>query len=192
MADKPVNSASAFDAFAQKLKRFNSSTTATPPTFKSQTTVYQKKIRENEEAYKKSIIGAYKKFLSPYETFGKNSGQAAEIDSDKESLVAAYNLYKAVQELNAKYGIENTFLKSVAIETPLTGKDRYTLGGEFIYLQCWLMFENKITDYVPELVKSKDTWILRFVQEERFRFSFKENETAETILKCFYPGMKQD
>lgn len=190
MADKPVNSASAFNAFAQKLKRFDASTTATPPTFKSPSKVYQAKIRENEDAYKKSIIGAYKKFLSPYETFGKNSGQAAEIDSDRESLLAAYNLYKSVQELNAKSGNNSTFIKSVVIETPLTGKDRYTIGGEFIYLQCWLKFENRINDFVPEIVPVNDTWILRFVPEERFRFSGKEKETAETILQCFYPGAK--
>lgn len=192
MADKTVNSASAFDAFAQKLKRFDSSSPAMPaPTFKNKSAIYQKKIHENEDTYKKEVIGAYKKFLSPYETFGKNSGEAAEIEKDRDSLLAAYNLYKSVQETNAKCGNDFTFIKSVVIETPLTRKDRYTIGGEFIYLQCWLKFENNISDFVPELVAVNGTWILRFVPESRFRFSFKENETAETILECFYPGAKQ-
>lgn len=183
-----TNSAQAFDAFAKKLQRFSSEPTSKTPSFKSNTNkIYKRNIEENEQNRKKDIIATYKKFLSPFEILGNNSQTATDINRDKENLLAAYKLHSALQEINAQFATEETFFISPLIETPLTKRDRYTMGSEFIYLQCWLVFENGVTDFIPQLVsEDKKTWSLQFVPKARFRFPPKEHETAKIISECFY------
>lgn len=183
-----TNSAQAFDAFAKKLQRFSSEPTSKMPSFRSNANkIYKHNIEENEQHHKKDIIGMYKKFLSPFEIFGDNSHIAVDINHDKENLLAAYKLHSALQEINAQFATEETFFISPLIETPLAKRERYTIGGEFIYLQCWLIFENNVTDFMPQLVsEDRDTWSLQFVPKSRFHFPPREHETAKIISECFY------
>lgn len=197
MAQKDIsNSAQAFDAFAKKLRRFNEATDAPEPVFKSKNANTQINIKESDEKHKKEIIDTYKKFLSPYETYGKKSAIADEIERDKKNLLVAYNLYKALQGVNEQFANDETFLEATEIVSPLVNRERYTFGGEFIYLQCWLKFENGISDYMPVIwaeENAQDSYApkkhkLRFINPRNLRLSFREREISEIVAECFYPG----
>lgn len=141
------------------------------------------------ERHKKSVIETYKKFISPFQVFGRNSAIADQLERDKESLVAAYNLHKGLQELNGQYGSEDSYIKSAVIETPLTRRERYTEGGEFIYLQCWFMYEHR-PEFVPQLERPEKGrgWVLSFVPPSRRRATGSDLEVEAVIQECFYPG----
>ncbi|MCR5288563.1 MAG: hypothetical protein K6E51_01070 [Treponema sp.] len=184
----------AFTSFEKQLQRFTSKEDkAVAPIVTSQTLINQKHIGEFNERYKKAIVKIYKKFLSPYEVLGKTSSEADEITKDKHNLVAAYNLYKAMQDLNAQFGTDETYLKALSIESPLIHRDRYTIGDQFIYLLCWFMFENHITDYLPRItvkhqVGQKDVYELEFISAESYRLNYRYKEIKTIIGTCFYPG----
>lgn len=141
------------------------------------------------ERHKKSVIETYKKFLAPFQVFGKSSAIADQLERDKENLVAAYNLYTAVHEINRQHGTTETYIKSPVIETPLTKRDRYTQGGEFIYLQCWFMFEHKKAELVPQIEynEKSETWRLTFVPHGRRHVTGSDMEVESIIQECFYP-----
>lgn len=195
MADKKEKqtAAEAFDAFAQKLNRFISVHGDEEPVLnrpKTESELNQERIKQHEAQFKKDTIEHYKRFMNPFGTLGTTSSQAAEIAADQKNLLAAYNLHKGLQELNKKFGTNETNIQNAELVCPVAQKDRYTLGGEFVYLQCWLLFEQDIKDYVPVLTApgNSDGYILQFVPKRLHRHDFKEKEIVEIVRMCFYPG----
>lgn len=177
----------AISNFSDKLNRFNK---AYPDSELPQKDGAQKRleqlIAEKDFAFKKSIIASYKKYRFPYKTLGKNSAQADEIAKDEESLTSSYALFKAVAEANEKSGSKETFINA-QIVTPLTKKDSYTLGDEFIFLQCYLLFEQKAADFVPFMYLNADkTYSLRFQKAESCQFTSAQKEIIAIIKTTFY------
>ncbi|MBQ9237878.1 MAG: hypothetical protein IJ191_00960 [Treponema sp.] len=194
MADKkqPETSAHAFDVFAQKLTRFIAATDEGDISLQRSDERYRQLLQEREQQLKKTVITTYKKFLSPYEVFGKESRQAAEIVKDETELLTAYHLFSEIQEVNERRATKDTFLVTPVIETPLAERDRYTVGGEFLYLQCWLFYQNGCTAYIPtlktEVAAADKRRAMHFVPAARYRQSHQEKEIISIIKNCFYPG----
>ena len=172
------SAAEAFGAFAQKLQRFISAGGERPATASHPRTA-QEALNQALSEQKKAVITRYKSFLSPDQAIAK----------DQTELVAAYELFKAVQEANATHGTEATHLDGVPLVSPLSKADRYTIGGDFVYLQCWLCYERGITDYTPELCAHTDeVWRLQFVPARHHHPTREDNDKAAVIRSCFYPG----
>jgi len=109
-----------------------------------------------------------------------------ELEKDKANLISAYNLHKAVMALNQQSENQETFIRNFAIETPLTKRDRYTIGDDFIYLQTWfvLVFCKKNPELIPIMEKEENinSWKLYFVQKEFYHPTTKDIEIQEIIL----------
>ncbi|MCR5725638.1 MAG: hypothetical protein K6G80_11190 [Treponema sp.] len=179
MSDKQT-AAEAFGAFADKLQRFISAGGESPKAPARPRTA-QESLNAALSDQKKAVITRYKAFLTP----------DAAVAKDEAELVAAYELYKSVQEANAEHATSETSLDGIPLKSPLSHADRYTLGGDFIYLQCWLQHEKGCTDYVPELQpqnEGTDSWRLTFVPARHHRITSSDKEKLDTICECFYPA----
>lgn len=185
--EKTLTLGQAVSDFEDKFRRFRKSG-GKDPQFLEGKTKEADFILPEKERYKKSVIETYKKFISPFQVFGKSSAIADQLERDKENLVSAYNLYHAVHEVNQKMGSPETYIKSPVIESPLTKRERYTTGGEFIYLQCWFMYEHK-AELVPQLEYNEktDNWKLTFVPKKRLHATTSDLEIDSIIQECFYP-----
>ena len=88
--------------------------------------------------------------------------------------------------LNQQSENQETFIRNFVLETPLTKRDRYTLGDDFIYLQSWFVFVfcKKNPDFIPIMEKeeSVNSWKLYFVQKEFYHPTTKDIEIQEIIL----------
>ncbi len=184
--EKRISLGQAISDFEEKFKKFRKSGGKDPEFMKKQIKSSDI-ILPKDERYKKSVIDTYKKYISPFQVFGKSSAIADQLERDKENLITAYNLYNAVLELNQKMGNAETYIKT-QIESPLTKRERYTLGQEFIYLQCWFMFEHK-SEVVPQLEFSEKTnkWKLSFTQKKSLHTNASNLEIIAIIQECFYP-----
>jgi len=190
--DKNRSLSKAISDFENKFNRFKKSVGPEPNFLKkNETSDLDSNLKLTKERYKKSVIDNYKKFISPFQVFGKSSAIADQLEKDKENLVIAYNLYKAVHDLNKEKGNSETYIKAPNIETPLTKRDRYTKGGEFIYLQCWFIYEHKHnkTELVPQLEfnEKTDSWKLTFTQKNKWHITGNDLEIEAIISECFYP-----
>ena len=152
----------------------------------------QKKINSREQEYMRAILSSYAKYMNPYRTLGKNSREAAVISGDEDNLLRAYNLFKAVNEANRKIGDSETFINIGFVESPLTSKQAYTSGGEFIYLQCWLIYEQGTRDFIPVIEEVEERMVitnrLRFVPLRTFSFSFQDREVIRAVEEAYHPG----
>ena len=184
--------AEAFNQFIHKFERSPQAIDKSKPRIIHENDIIQKKIQIREQDYNASIVAEYSKYLNPYKTLGKNSPIAASIDCDEQNLLRAYNLFKAVREANSSIGDINTFIKLTDIHSPLTSKDCYTTGGQFIYLQCWLIFAQNIKDFVPELVSQEENmqtvFTLQFSPFKTFAFSYQDKEVMGAVQEAFYPA----
>ena len=77
--------------------------------------------------------------------------------------------------------------------TPLASKTAYTQGDEFVYLQCWLMYEQKVADVVPQFVPSagahqNGSYTLQFVPAAAYHAGYRKKEIAAVIQQEFYPA----
>ena len=177
------------------MKKFERSTQMfdkSKPNIVHQDDIIQKKMQIRENEFISSVNTSYSKYLNPYRVLGKNAPLAIAIDTDKKNLLKAYNLFKAIKEANISIGDTNTFVKLQDIHSPLTDRDCYTVGGEFIYLQCWLIFDQNIKDFVPELVKKESdmqtVYSLEFSPLKTFAFSYQDKEVMGAIQASFYPA----
>ncbi len=152
----------------------------------------QKKINSREQEYMRAILSSYAKYMNPYRALGKNSREAAVISGDEDNLLRAYNLFKAVNEANRKIGDSETFINIGFVESPLTSKQAYTSGGEFIYLQCWLIYEQGARDFIPVIEEVEERMVitnrLRFVPLRTFSFSFQDREVIRAVEEAYHPG----
>ena len=172
--------AEAFNAFANKLQRFISSGGEEPkraPLPRSE----QERIHDALSEQKKAVISRYRLFLNA----------DASVAADQAELLAAYNLFKAAQEANAAHATESTHLDGVPLVSPLTKNDRYTIGGDFIYLQLWLYHEKQAADYIPLLKpqpEGSESYTLTFVPARHYHPTYDDKEKADVIRACYYAG----
>ena len=185
---------SALSAFSKKLSRFTKANPSGSPQMPPRSDeLTQRRIMENDEAFSAEVVRTYTKYRFPYKTLGENSIEAAAIKNDEDALLAAYNLYKAILAANEQFGTEQTRIKDDVIATPLANKSAYTEGDEFVYLQCWLMYEQKVADVVPQLVRSNssqhqnNSYTLQFVPVAAYHAGYKKKEIAAVIQQEFYP-----
>ncbi|MBQ5491102.1 MAG: hypothetical protein IIT68_03490 [Treponema sp.] len=169
----------AFSSFAKQMERFVASGETERPKPLYPKPTLQQRIIQNEQAFTKQIIDTYQKFLKP---------QDQETVDDQQQLLTAHKLYVALDELNKTTGNHETYLHNADLVCPLTQKNRYVTGGEFIYLQVWFEKEGGTTDCIPELQKSAESTKLIFVPAEEHVTSPREKRIRDTILSHFYPA----
>ena len=190
MAEKTKKSAAeAFSEFSKIFRRSPQSRDNSKQNLFYPNELLQKKINAREEDYKVTVISAYKKYLNPYKTLGKTQA-AQSIENDEKNLLKAYALFKAVHDANAEIGDLNTFADLKYIHSPLTQRDCYTIGGEFIYLQCWLIYSQNIRDFVPNLVEIQEKlgtfYALEFVPAKNYSFNFQDKEVLGIIQGAYH------
>ncbi len=183
------NLADAISSFSQKFARFSGQAAQErnlPPT---ENTILQGQINDREERMKSAVLGTYKIYKSPFEALGKDSNRALAIDSDEQLLLKAYNLYEAVANVNSEKSDDTTCLRHIEISTPLSEKYSYTSGGQFVYLLCWLMFEQNKKEFIPEFVEFESgKFALKFFPGEKYEFDQKMREVIGIIESNFYAG----
>ena len=189
MAEK-MTAGQAFSAFAKKFARSTQAQDNSALEVFHEDSFLQQKINAKEQDYNAAILSSYAKYLNPFRILGKNSRQAELISLDEKNLLKAYNVFKAVREINATVGDTSTFIKTDKVESPLVLQEAYTTGGEFIYLQCWLRFSQKATDFVPELVAVQENlqthYILQFSPLKSFGWSFQDKEVIAAIESAYH------
>ena len=98
------------------------------------------------------------------------------------------DLFVAMVDLNGQQGDEQTFITDFTITSPLTQRERYTVGSDFVYLQFWLQWEAKRTDYVPvlRLARGQPGWQLVFVPSGSFSWTDWELNVVQLLEEEFY------
>lgn len=179
--------ASAFSAFGKKLSRFVQSDETAPDLPPRTDELTQRRILEADDAFSAAVVKTYAKYRFPYQVLGEHSHEARSIARDEDALLAAYRLFCAVREANEQFGTDQTRIKDDVIASPLAGKTAYTQGGDFIYLQCWLRYEQGVTDVVPQFAQGKEgLYTLQFVPSAAFRADYKTKEITAVIQDAFY------
>lgn len=179
--------ASAFSAFGKKLSRFVQSDESAPDLPPRADELTQRKIMEADEAFSAAVVKTYAKYRFPYQELGEHSQEARSIARDEDALLAAYRLFCAVREANDQFGTDQTHIKDDVIASPLANKTAYTQGGDFVYLQCWLRYEQGVTDVVPQFAQDKaGAYLLQFVPPTAFRADYKTKEITAVIQDAFY------
>ncbi len=188
--EKSFSAAEAFSAFARKFAKSTQASGNKKPAIFHEDQLLQKKVNSADETFRLTVISSYKKYLNPFKTLGKNSAQAKSIAKDQEDLLKAYALFKTVAEANRTTGDAETYIKIDGIQSPLCQKDCYTAGGEFLYMQCWLIFEQGIKDYIPELVEQtvnmQSSYRLTFSPLKTYRFDYQDKEVMAIIEQCYH------
>ena len=183
------NIAEVFSNFSQKLNRFNKSSSTERVVPPSKNSYYEEKLRERGEKLRSSVISTYKIFRAPFEALGDQSDRAASLDRDEQSLLKAYNLYKSCMDIDKENQDEigATYIKNVELYSPLADKASYTQGGQFIYLLCWLYFEQNCQEFMPFYKETEGHCVLCFVSSESFTFDDPhEKEIFELVKAEFY------
>lgn len=177
--------------FEQQFKKFQDSGNK-PPEFllpkkrAAAKSLSQERLRKGRNA----SLATYRQLLHPAENFGDFSAIAQQLEDDKKLLVRAYDLFVALVDLNRQLGDQDTFVKDFIIESPLTQRERYTIGSDFVYLQFWLQWEAKRTDYVPvlRLARGRPGWQLVFVPSGSFSWTDWELNVVQLLEEEFYKG----
>ena len=175
-------------SFSQKLSRFNKSSSAQRVVQPSKDSYYEEKLRERGERLHASVVSTYKIYRSPFESLGGQSDRAASLDKDEQNLLKAYNLYKACMDIDKENQDEigATHIKTVELYSPLADKASYTSGGQFIYLLCWLFFEQDCQEYIPFFNENENHHSLAFAKSDSFSFDAHDREIFEIIKAEFY------
>lgn len=179
----------AVSSFEQQFKKFQDSGNK-PPEFLLPKKRAAAKALATEKARKgkKDVVAAYRQLLSPESFFGDFSAIAQQLEDDKKLLVRAYDLFVALVDLNRQLGDKDTFITDFTIASPLTQRERYTTGSDFVYLQFWLQWEAKRTDYVPvlRLARGQPGWQLVFVPSGSFSWTDWELNVVQLLEEEFY------
>ncbi|MBQ7367594.1 MAG: hypothetical protein IJW57_10265 [Spirochaetaceae bacterium] len=181
----------AVSSFEQQFKKFQDSGNKPPEFLLSKKRVAAKALAtEKARKGKKDVVAAYRQLLSPESFFGDFSAIAQQLEDDKNLLVRAYDLFVALVDLNRQLGDKDTFITDFTIASPLTQRERYTTGSDFVYLQFWLQWEAKRTDYVPvlRLARGQPGWQLVFVPSGSFSWTDWELSVVQLLEEEFYKG----
>lgn len=183
------NIAEVFSNFSQKFARFSKSPDAKRVVPPSKDSYYEEKLRERGEKLRSSVAQTYKVYRAPFEALGETSDRAVSIDRDEQALLKAYNLYKSCMDIDKENQDEvgATYIKNVEIYSPLADKASYTQGGQFIYLLCWLYFEQNCNEFVPYFKENDGRNVLCFASGDSFSFADPhEMEIFELVKTEFY------
>lgn len=173
--------------FSKKFAKFRAQAEPERTKTTSRDELLQEQINRQEERYELAVVGSYTVYKSPLVALGKNSSRGKAIDEDEQSLLKAYKLFKAVNDANETVGDKTTFVHRVEIESPIARKDSYTRGGQFVFLQCWLRFEQGVEGFVPTLEEDREgRFHLRFRPDGQTRMSAKDKELFEKVREAFY------
>lgn len=175
--------------FEQQFKKFQDSGNKPPEFLLPKKRAAAKALsKDKEEKGKKASLETYRQLLDPVSSFGDFSAIAQQIEEDKKLLVQAYDLFVALTDVNRQLGDENTFDPDISVISPLTQRERYTLGSDFVFLQFWLQWEAKRTDYVPvlRLARGAPGWQLVFVPSGNFSWSDWELNVVQLLEEEFY------
>lgn len=181
----------AVSSFEQQFKKFQDSGNKPPEFLLPKKRAAAKALaREKARKGKKDVVAAYRQLLSPESFFGDFSAIAQQLEDDKNLLVRAYDLFVALVDLNRQLGDKDTFIADFTIASPLTQRERYTTGSDFVYLQFWLQWEAKRTDYVPvlRLARGQPGWQLVFVPSGSFSWTDWELNVVQLLEEEFYKG----
>ena len=178
-------------AFSQKLNRFNKSPDAVrlPSQERAKTEYLEEKLRERAERLRSSVVSTYKIYRAPFEALGEKSDRAVSLDRDEQALLKAYNLYKSCMDIDKENQDEigATHIKNVDLYSPLADKASYTTGGQFIYLLCWLYFEQNCQEFLPFFNENESHFVLCFSPTDGFQFADPhEKEIFELVKSEFY------
>lgn len=179
----------AVSSFEQQFKKFQDSGNKPPEFLLSKKRAAAKALAtEKARKGKKDVVAAYRQLLSPESFFGDFSAIAQQLEDDKKLLVRAYDLFVALVDLNRQLGDKDTFITDFTIASPLTQRERYTTGSDFVYLQFWLQWEAKRTDYVPvlRLARGQPGWQLVFVPSGSFSWTDWELNVVQLLEEEFY------
>lgn len=171
--------------FTKKIKRFKKYGGVEPDLLRKEEKIELEKPQIPKEQLIKTVNDTYKKFLFPYEVFGKGSAIANQLEKDKANLISAYNLHKSITELNQQSSNQDTFVRNFTLESPLTKRDRYTHGSDFVYLQSWFIFVHckNNPDFIPILEKEENinSWKIYFIPKELYHPTEQEIEIHNII-----------
>ncbi len=178
-------------SFSQKLSRFNKSPDSVRVSSqqRAKTEYLEEKIRERADRLRSSVVSTYKIYRAPLEALGEKSDRAASIDRDEQALLKAYNLYKSCMDIDKENQDEigATHIKNVELYSPLADKASYTTGGQFIYLLCWLYFEQNCQEFMPFFKEIESHFVLCFSRSDGFQFADPhEKEIFELVKSEFY------
>ncbi len=177
----------AISSFSQKFQKFSRQSNQSRNPVPTENSLLQSQIDEREGRLKSAVLSTYKIYKSPYEALGKDSKRAKAIDNDELLLLKAYNLFEGVFKANSEKADEGTFLRTMEISSPLSDKYSYTSGGQFVYLICWLMFEQNKKEFIPEFFEYETgKYSLVFFQGEKYEFDQKMKEVISIIESNFY------
>ena len=156
--EKKLSRTKVITDFTKKIKRFKKYGGVEPDLLRKPEKIETEQKEFSKEQLEKTVTETFKKFLSPYEVFGKGSAIANQLEKDKANIIPAYNLHKSITELNQQTENQDTFIRNFTIESPLTKRDRYTLGEDFIYLQSWFIFVHckNAPDFIPIIEKEEN------------------------------------
>ena len=182
----------AISNFEEQFKRFQDSGNKPPefllPKKRAKEAIARLSPSGKEAKGKKIVLQTYGQFLAPEQNFGDYSAIAQQIEDDKKLLVQAYDLFVAMVDLNRQLGDDATFISDFTIASPLTQRERYTVGKDFVFLQFWLQWEAKRTDYVPvlRLARGLPGWQLIFIPSGNFSWTDGELAVVQLLEEEFY------
>lgn len=180
--------------FEQQFKRFQDSGNKPPefllPKKRAKEAIARLSPSGKRVSGKKIVLESYRQLLAPEQRFGDFSAIAQQLEDDKKLLVQAYDLFVAMVDLNRQLGDEQTCISDFIITSPLTQRERYTVGRDFVYLQFWLQWEAKRTDYVPvlRLARGASGWQLIFIPSGSFSWTDWEQAVVQLLEEEFYKG----
>lgn len=182
----------AISNFEEQFKRFQDSGNKPPefllPKKRAKEAIARLSPSGKEAKGKKIVLQTYRQFLAPEQNFGDYSAITQQIEDDKKLLVQAYDLFVAMVDLNRQLGDDATFISDFTIASPLTQRERYTVGKDFVFLQFWLQWEAKRTDYVPvlRLARGLPGWQLIFIPSGNFSWTDGELAVVQLLEEEFY------
>ena len=183
---------SAISNFEQQFKRFQDSGNNPPefllPKKRAAVAIAQRAPSGKGTSGKKIVLETYRQLLAPEQSFGEFSAIAQQLEDDKKLLVQAYDLFVAMVDVNRQLGDEATYISDFIITSPLTQRERYTVGKDFVFLQFWLQWEAKRADYVPVLRLARDLpgWQLIFIPSGNFSWTDGEQAVVQLLEEEFY------
>ena len=182
----------AISNFEEQFKRFQDSGNKPPefllPKKRAAAAIAGMASSDKRTSGKKIVLKTYRQLLTPEQCFGEFSAIAQQLEDDKKLLVQAYDLFVAMVDINSQLGDDATFISDFTIASPLTQRERYTVGKDFVFLQFWLQWEAKRKDYVPvlRLARGLPGWQLIFIPRGNFSWTDGELAVVQLLEEEFY------
>lgn len=110
-----------------------------------------------------------------------------DIEEDENSLINAYELFSAVDQLNKSTGDKgdkSTKIRYFEISSVICRKAEYTdlNSDSFLFLRLWFIKRNPEAAFVPELARNeKGDFYLDFSERELWKPSAAEKEILQSL-----------